>query len=170
MVLGLMLLAACGQADAPKPAAAAPGPLKTVKDWFDIKVGAIPVRMQFAVKMTEMQQGLMGRTDLADREGMIFVYRTPQQMSFWMHNTPTALDIGFFSSDGVLREIYPMYPFDETTVASRRSDLQYALELKQGGFAQAGLKVGDQLDLVAVKRALEARGYAATGFRGLPDE
>ncbi|WP_052361493.1 DUF192 domain-containing protein [Geminisphaera colitermitum] len=71
--------------------------------------------------MTEAEQrhGLMGRTDLGNDDGTIFIYTLPQRMSFWMRDTPTPLDIGFFDKDGILREVYPLHPYDETPVFSK---------------------------------------------------
>jgi uncharacterized membrane protein (UPF0127 family) len=109
----------------------------------------------------------MGRRDLQDGQGMLFVYTHGQQVGFWMRNTPTPLDIGFISEDGVLREMYPLFPFDEESVPSRRADIQYALEVKQGWFEQAGIKPGDQLDLTAVSEAMVARGFNLFAFDGL---
>lgn len=164
-MLPLLALMAAGCARTEPEAPPAP---KTVHDWFAIQVGASVIDMQLAVTAEEMQRGLMGRTDLKDGQGMLFIYRQPQVMSFWMRNTPTALDIGFFTNDGVLREVYPLHPYDETPVRGRREDLQYALEVKQGGFAAAGLKPGDRLDLAAVAAALQARGFDPRQAAGLP--
>jgi uncharacterized membrane protein (UPF0127 family) len=88
-------------------------------------------------------------------------------MGFWMKNTPTALDIGFFTPDGVLREIYPLHPFDERSVRSRRDDLMFALEVLQGGFAEMGIKPGAQLDLDALRAAMIERSYEPNNYRGL---
>lgn len=140
---------------------------KTVKDWFPIQVGDVAIDMQLAVRIPEMQQGLMGRKDLQEGQGMLFVYARSTQMSFWMRNTPTPLDIGFFTSDGVLREIYPLHPFDERPVQSRRDDLQFALEVLQGGFGRLGIKPGAQLDLEALSAAMSARGFEPGAYRGL---
>lgn len=155
LVLGaLLLVTGCGRSDV----AQAPLAQKSVADFFTIAVGPKPVRMQLAVKPREMEHGLMGRTDLASDEGMLFLYERPQQMSFWMRATPTPLDIGFFAADGTLKEIYPMYPFDETPVRSRGEALQFALEMKQGWFEFNGVKPGSKLDLKALAEALKARG------------
>lgn len=132
---------------------------KTVADWFAIGVGGKTVQMQLAVLEPEMEHGLMGRTDLKDDQGMLFVYPFGQEMSFWMRNTPTPLDIGFFTGDGLLREVRQMYPYDETPVKSHRNDIQYCLEMKQGDFQANGLKVGDKLDLKALTDGLKARGF-----------
>lgn len=137
---------------------------KTVADFFPIKVGDKTVRMQLAVRDHEMQRGLMERRDLGRDDGMLFVYERPQQMGFWMRNTPTPLDIGFFSPDGVLREIYALHPFDEKTVTSTGSNLQFALEMNQGWFRQNRVAPGAQLDLEALAAALKARGFAPAKY------
>ncbi len=143
--------------------AAATNP-RTSADFFPIKVGEKVVRMQLAVRPGEMQRGLMERRDLGRDDGMIFVYDKPQQMSFWMRNTPTPLDIGFFNAAGVLEEVYPLYPFDENAVASRSGELQFALEMNQGWFKDNGVKPGAQLDRKALADALRERGFNARKF------
>jgi len=153
--------AGCGKEKAAAPAAEAP---KTVADFFPIAVGGKTVRMQLAVLPAEMERGLMGRRDLGRDDGMIFLYAKPQQMSFWMHDTPTALDIGFFDHDGMLEEVYPMYPFDEKTVNSRSPQLQFALEMNQGWFSASGVKPGMELDRKALAAALKARGFDPAKF------
>jgi len=167
--LALAGLAGCGQngnagAGASLPAAATPpAAAKTSLDYFTINVAAQPVRMQLAVEQPdntrEMERGLMGRRDLAEDQGMIFIYRNAQRMTFWMRNTPTALDIGFFTKDGALTEVRQMFPFDETTVPSARADIQFALEMNQGWFAHHNLAAGARLDLRALAAALKARGF-----------
>lgn len=158
-------LAGCGEDDA-----APPRPGKTAADYFTINVGGQPVQMQLAVAtpddMRELNRGLMGRRDLAEDQGMIFIYQAPQQMGFYMRNTPTPLDIGFFTVDGILREVRQMFPFDETTVMSARSDIWYALEMNQGWYARHGVKPaslgaddGAKIDLKALAAALKARGF-----------
>ena len=137
---------------------------KSVADYFEIRVGEKPVRVQIAVRDEEMQRGLMERRDLGVNDGMLFVYDRPQSMSFWMRNTPTPLDIGFFDRSGKLIEIYPLHPFDETGVQSRSDELLIALEMNQGWFRENGIKPGQQLDLKAVAAALEARGFKPDRF------
>lgn len=150
----LSMVTGCGRSDAPREQAA----VKTVADFFVIQVGDKPVKMQLAVKPREMEHGLMERTDLKPDEGMLFVYAGTQQMSFWMRNTPTPLDIGFFTTDGTLKEVFQMQPYDETPVRSRSSELKFALEMNQGWFVKNEVKPGAKLDLKALSAALKARG------------
>ncbi len=157
--LALFLTAGCGAKETAAPAAP-----KTVADYFPIKVGDRVVQMQVAVLPTEMEHGLMGRRDLGPDQGMIFVYQQPQVMTFWMHDTPTPLDIGFFSPAGELMEIYPLLPFDERTVRSRGTELQFALEMNQGWYHGQGLRPGAKVDLAALAAALRARGFEPRKF------
>ena len=154
-------LAGCGK----KPEAAPPEVYKSVADFFPIKVGDRTVQMQLAVFPLEMQHGLMGRRDLGPDQGMIFIYQKPERMNFYMRNTPTPLDIGYFTGDGRLREVYPMYPFDERTVSSRSEAIQFSLEMNQGWYTANGVKPGAQLDLKALAAALKARGFELKEFK-----
>jgi len=137
---------------------------KTVSEYFPIKVGDRIVQMQLAVLPLEMQQGLMGRRDLGPDQGMIFIYQQPDRMSFYMRNTPTPLDIGYFDAKGLLCEVYPMHPYDEKTVSSRSHVVQFALEMNQGWYKKNGVKTGAQLDLKALAAAMEARGFRSEMF------
>lgn len=156
-----LVLAACGARSPSGPEDAAP---KTVADFFPIPLGGRPASLQVAVLEPEQARGLMERRDLGADQGMIFVNAYPQQLRFWMHDTPTPLDIGYFAADGELAEIYPLRPFDEQTVASRRGDLQFAVEMNRGWFSAHGVHPGDKLDLKALARALKARGFNPRTF------
>jgi hypothetical protein len=149
-IVGVLLLAlfwsGCRQ-NAPLPLAS-----KTVSDSFAIKVGEQTVQMQLAIFSAEMEHGLMERSYLGSDQGMLFVYREPTQMSFWMRNTQLPL------------EIYTMLPYDEKTTGSRSNALQFALEMNQGWFRTHGLKPGMKLDLVALREALKARGVTPEDF------
>ncbi|HVT71901.1 MAG TPA: DUF192 domain-containing protein [Lacunisphaera sp.] len=154
VLLAALAVAGCGRAT---PAGEAGS--KTVDDWFAIKVGDRTVRMQLAVRPDEQQKGLMFRRTMGADEGMLFIFDRPQPMGFWMRNTEIPLDIGYLDREGVLKEIYPMYPHDERTVASRSREIQFCLEMNQGWYRQNGVRPGARLDLAAVAAALRARGF-----------
>jgi len=158
---GLLGTAGCGD----RRPVETPVVSQPLSEFFPIRVGERTVRLQLAVLAPEQQFGLMQRRDLGPDDGMLFPYRKPQAMSFWMHNTPTPLDIGFFDAAGVLVEIYPLQPFDENTVRSRSDQLQYALEMNQGWFRAHGVRPGARLDLAAVAAALRARGADPRDYR-----
>ena len=149
---------------APRRASLAP---RSASDYFTIRLGARPVRMQIAILPPELERGLMERKDLGPNDGMIFIFDVPQQLNFWMKDTPTPLDIGYLAPDGRLAEIYPLLPFDEQTVSSRNRQLQFALEMRQGWFSENSVRAGDRLDLKALSAAIQARGFDPKKF-GLP--
>lgn len=148
-----------GDAQSGAPTVARGADAKDLNAYFPLKVGARELRVQVAVTLPEMQRGLMGRRELGPDEGMIFVYPAPQQLSFWMKNTPLPLDIGFFTPDGTLGEVYPLYPYDETPVNSTGLDYSLALEVNQGWFAKHGIKPGAKLNMAQLADALRARGF-----------
>lgn len=153
-LLALALASGGCKEDAAPPKAPA-GP----ETWFPVGIDRVEVKMQLAVRPLEMQQGLMHRPLLGDDEAMIFVYPQPAKMSFWMRNTLIPLDIGYFDSEGVLREIHPMHPLDESQTPSISDAIQFAVETNQGWYRAHGIKPGARLDLDALRDALDARGF-----------
>lgn len=132
--------------------------------WFTLQIGGQPIRVQLALTEAERERGLMQRKELGPDDGMLFLFESPRQQSFWMFNTPLPLDIGYFTTDGALREIYPMYPHDRSPVESRRNDIRYCLEMNQGWFARNAIRPGAQLDRVALRNAVIERGFAPGRF------
>lgn len=156
LIVGVgVLLAGCNRGDEGQS-----GPAKPADTYFPIKLGSKTVQLQFAVHPMEMQRGLMERKDLGVDQGMIFISPRPTRLVFYMRNTPTPLDIGYFDKDGVLREVYRMFPYDETNVSSRADNLQFAVEMNQDWYHNNDIKAGAKLDMKAVRAAIKARGIA----------
>ena len=77
----------------------------------------VAVSVEIADDAAERAQGLMNRPHLPQGEGMLFVYETPRQASFWMKNTLIPLDLLFFDARGVLRHVHPQArPLDLTPI------------------------------------------------------
>ena len=87
----------------------------------------------------------MGRKELADGEGMLFVFAEPQAMSFWMHDTLVPLSIAYINGQGIIREIHDMKPLDESPVPSIFNDITYALEVPLGWFQRNKILSGDSI-------------------------
>lgn len=157
---GLLMLSACGPTDTQEPTSEV-APADT---WFPLTLGGQDIRVQLALTEEERQRGLMERETMAENDGMLFLFERPSRQSFWMYNTPLPLSIGYFTPDGVLREIYWMYPHDRSSVVSRRRDLQFALEMNQAWFKQNGVKPGAQIDLTQLSEAVSKRGFEPERF------
>ena len=115
--------------------------LPTVK----LTVGRALVNAEVADEDSERAKGLMGRKELADGQGMLFVFGAPQPMSFWMHDTVIPLSIAYINAQGVIREIHDLKPLDETPVQSAFDDLMFALEVPQGWFERNNILPGDRI-------------------------
>ncbi len=92
----------------------------------------------------ERMTGLMHRFSLQRDHGMLFVFKEPQPLAFWMKNTYVPLSIAFIGSDGRIVNIEDMAPQTETTHPSRGLAL-YALEMKKGWFAEHGIGTGAEV-------------------------
>ena len=113
-----------------------------IEKWFPLRLGEANLQVQVAVTPEEKAKGLMFRNQLPKGHGMLFVFREPGKQSFWMRNTRIPLDLGYFSSDGILREVHAAQPFDERGYPSRNDRIQLVLELNQGAYRTADLAPG----------------------------
>ena len=106
--------------------------------------GSVSIEVELAKTEDQRTTGLMYRTGLEDGKGMLFIFETDQVLSFWMKNTLIPLSIAYISYDGTIADIRDMFPNNTTPVHSSRS-VRYALEVPQGWFGRAGIKVGDKV-------------------------
>ena len=90
----------------------------------------------------QQAQGLMKRTDLAGHVGMLFVFATDTNETFYMRNTPMPLSIAWFDSAGRFVSSTDMAPCadkpDCPTYAAARA-YRYALEVPRGGLPGLGI-------------------------------
>lgn len=110
-----------------------------------LTVGNVAVTAEVADDPDEKTVGLMGRKELEEGKGMLFVFSRPQAMGFWMKDTLIPLSIAYINGEGIIREIHDMQPLDESGVSSVFQDLLYALEVPQGWFAKNGILAGDKV-------------------------
>jgi uncharacterized membrane protein (UPF0127 family) len=113
-------------------------------DAITLNAGMHNIRAEVAATPAQRQQGLMYRRDLAQHEGMLFVFPQASTQCFWMRNTPTPLSIAFLRDDGSVVNILDMAPHSEANHCSSEP-VRYALEMNQGWFAKRGVKPGFKL-------------------------
>ena len=107
-----------------------------------LRIGDHLLTVEVADTPGEQALGLMNRESLPTDRGMIFVFAEPKKASFWMRNTSIPLDLAFLNSEGVILEILPLVPFEETPVQSQSTKVAYAIETNRDWFASRGLKPG----------------------------
>jgi uncharacterized protein len=152
LLLALLVLTACGgDSNAfPEVRGGDDGPRPPRGEAWVI-FGSDTVRAEVAATPREREQGLMGRTELPEGTGMIFVFDDQATRSFWMRNTVIPLDIAFLDQRQVVVDIQQMEPLDEEFTQSR-APAMFALEVPQGWFAAQGIEPGAQARIVFGRR------------------
>jgi uncharacterized membrane protein (UPF0127 family) len=105
----------------------------------------VTIAIEAAATDSARTRGLMQRAALPEQSGMLFLFDREQRRSFWMANTPLALDILFADAEGrVVRIAKYTTPFSARQIASERP-AQYVLEVPAGFADTHGLTEGDRL-------------------------
>ncbi|HEY5892165.1 MAG TPA: DUF192 domain-containing protein [Chthoniobacterales bacterium] len=110
-----------------------------------LHIGSEKVTAEIADTPSTTQIGLMYRSSMPENHGMIFVFPELRQASFWMHETKIPLDIAYLDDAGVILEIHPAKPMDETQIVSRNDNIAYALEMNLGWFFTHKIPLGTQV-------------------------
>ncbi|MBN1573524.1 MAG: DUF192 domain-containing protein [Deltaproteobacteria bacterium] len=112
-----------------------------------VKVKGIPLTVEIADKPAERSLGLMYRKNLPENKGMLFIYKRPATMNFWMKNTYVPLSIAYIDTNGYIIAIFKMEPLNEKKIYSSPAPAIWALEVNQGWFEKNGVRVGDRVKL-----------------------
>jgi uncharacterized membrane protein (UPF0127 family) len=136
-----------------------------------VEIGGEKFSLEVADDEAKRERGLMGRTEIPDHGGMLFVF--PDQkvalQRFWMKNCPIDMDIIYLDRQGFVTAKHRMKAMirlpDESDAdyetRCREDDYssnlpaQFAIELKAGTLERLKVKVEDQikLDLARLKAA-----------------
>ncbi len=109
-----------------------------------LTLGIHQIQAQVAQTTEQHATGLMFRTDMAQQEGMLFVFQAPSQQCFWMKNTLIPLTAAFVADDGTIVNLENMQPQTTESHCSTKP-VRYVLEVNQGWFAKKGIKAGTKL-------------------------
>jgi len=102
------------------------------------------IRAEVADRDETRMLGLMHRTSLPPNGGMLFVFESADIHCMWMKNTLIPLSVAFVDQGGDIVNIADMQPLSETSHCAARP-ARYALEMKQGWFAERGIRAGMRL-------------------------
>ena len=161
-VLALVLaLAACDSRQPGPPTTASELGLETR---FPVRIGAVQTQVRVAASELEKARGLMEVAQLAEAEGMAFMYDAEARMSFWMKNTLLDLDIAFVARDGTILEVRTMTAGDTDTTSSASDQARFAIEMRAGWFRDRGVRPGDKVAVEDLRMALRARGFEPGKF------
>jgi uncharacterized protein len=106
-----------------------------------LQAGMHNIHAAVAQTPEQRQTGLMFRREMAQHEGMLFVFEVAAPQCFWMKNTLLPLSIAFLADDGTVVNIADMKPQSLDSHCSAQP-VRYVLEMNQGWFAKRGIGPG----------------------------
>lgn len=113
-----------------------------------LKIGQAEVWVDVAQTPAQRERGLLGRAELGDNEGMLFVFDKPDYYSFWMKGMKFPLDIIWIDKElrvvGVVEKALPE-SFPQTFVPN--VPVSYVLEVNAGFAGENGIRPGDSVSL-----------------------
>lgn len=112
-----------------------------------LELGGYLLNVELADTEDKQQKGLMGRKELPENSGMLFVYNSPKILTFWMKGTHIPLSIGFFDQSKALINTQEMAPNREFPLYQSTKVAKYALELPAGWFYQHNIQIGTKFSL-----------------------
>jgi uncharacterized membrane protein (UPF0127 family) len=136
LLLLLLLVAACGAEQEPRAV------IETQND-------EVTVPVEVADSASERGRGLMGRPELPDDAGMVFIFPADSTSAFWMKDTLIPLSIAFYDESGAIVRILDMEPCtrDPCVLYDPEASYRGALEVNRGAFERWGVREGDVLRL-----------------------
>ncbi|RZJ19297.1 MAG: DUF192 domain-containing protein [Brevundimonas sp.] len=109
------------------------------------RTGEHKFMVEIADDEAERQRGLMYRPPLEDDRGMLFQFPDVSERSFWMHNTPSSLDIIYIDPKGRIVSIAKhTTPMSDAPVPSNGA-ANGVLELRAGRADEIGAAPGDEV-------------------------
>ena len=119
--------------------------MKEQLDYIDL-----PLEVEIPNNLRDFNRGLMFRESLENDKGMLFIFETVGQYSFYMKNTTIPLDVAFVTEEGIVDSIKELEPNNEEPVSSDGQVL-FAIEANRGWFAENNVEVGDEIVLGEAK-------------------
>ena len=102
-----------------------------------------------AKTVEQQDMGLMYRTSLPDNRGMLFEFKSAQEVNFWMKNCQIFLDMIFLRDEVVeaIERSAPPCTADPCPTYGPNTAVDRVIELRGGRAAELGVKVGDRIEI-----------------------
>lgn len=121
-------------------AIAAPLPRSTVR--IATKHGIAVFHVEVASDRASQERGLMYRRHMAPDAGMLFDFRDPVYVTFWMKNTILPLDMIFIRADGSIASIAANAEPESLKLIKSAEPVRAVLEINGGRAAALGIEPG----------------------------
>lgn len=118
----------------------------------DVYGGRHAVEVEVAATDPMRERGMMWRKELADGNGMLFVFPTEEEHSFWMRNTLIPLDMIFIDSKQAIVGIAENAPPRSLVSRTVGAPSKYVLEVPGGWCQKVGVRSGLRVVLQGIER------------------
>lgn len=109
----------------------------------NIKIGSKKYKVKLAESDEELSTGLQNVENLPEDEGMLFIMKEPDEVSFWMKDTKIPLDIIFLDEELEVISVHEGIPESEEFITEE--NVNFVLEVNKN----SGIKSGDDLDFIS---------------------
>jgi uncharacterized membrane protein (UPF0127 family) len=109
------------------------------------KDGRKTFTVETAATREQRDRGLMFRTHLAERHGMLFDFEQDQEVRMWMKNTLIPLDMVFIDADGRIHRIERDARPGSLDLIASEGPVRFVLELNAGEASRYGIAPGDRI-------------------------
>lgn len=117
-----------------------------------VRIGQHQWKVEISNTEQTRHQGLSGRRSVPEGTGMLFVFPSEQELSFWMKDCFVPIDVAYISADHVIVSTYAMSvepdPANPVKFYDSNHTAMYALEVAGGTVARLGIKPGDRIELL----------------------
>lgn len=122
----------------------------------EVKIAGQSIKVDLALTPEAQTQGLSGRSELKEDEGMLFVFDQPGKYLFWMKNMNFPIDIIWLApSEGGDRDVSKIVYIKEDAQPENfleaygpDEDAKYVLEVVSGFSEKNNLKEGDRVEFI----------------------
>ena len=121
--------------------------------WQKYKIGNAEINVQIADTIKTRADGLSGREQLADNEGMLFIFPYSGKHGFWMKDMNFNLDIIWIKDDKIIAISENVQKpktknWSELDTVYPPEDVNIVLEVNSGFSGANNLKIGDSAELI----------------------
>lgn len=105
--------------------------------------------IEVADTIAKRAQGLSGRRDLVEDNGMLFIFPEAQQQNFWMKDMKFPLDVIWINEDRIVgfSENVSIPSGDHIPFMNSSEPVDLVLEINAGLVQKLDIKVGDQVEV-----------------------
>jgi uncharacterized protein len=133
-------------------------------------VGSNKIKLEVAQTREQIEHGLMERASMPEDQGMVFLFRPPRPVRFWMFNCLMSLDMLFIKDGKILKISRDVPPYRQSDPAGAplypaegEIEVSEVVEVNAGYCARHGINDGDSVrfDFPGVARPPSGQEKAA---------